>query len=236
MAEPIIGFVPCRAGSERVKDKNLREFAGFSHGLLELKLLQLSKVSKLEKIIVSSNDENVLAFASAFAKIDSRVTPLERPNSLGSSGTSMTDLIKYISELEETGVIFWTHVTLPFVNSMHYGKIIDEYSRIIESGYDSLFTATVIHKFLWTKTGPYNYSAAYEKWPRSQDIQPLYDINHAVYMLPFSLMRLESDRVGKRPYLYDLPEEVALDIDWENQFQLLNDIATAKKQRNISLV
>lgn len=87
-AGPIVAVVPCRAGSERVKGKNTRPFAGFENGLLELKLKQLSNVEDLDEIIVSTNDPIVSDIATQFGEeYDQRVRVEERPDNLGRSST-----------------------------------------------------------------------------------------------------------------------------------------------------
>ena len=37
-------FLPCRSGSQRVKNKNIKKFHKYKFGLVELKLKQLLKV------------------------------------------------------------------------------------------------------------------------------------------------------------------------------------------------
>lgn len=229
--------LPARAGSERVIHKNTRRFADFKGGLLELKLKQLSAVSDIDKIIVSSNDPNILEYSNNFSiSIDNRVVPVERPDELGRSSTPMSEFIRYIGNLQSDGVMLMTHVTHPFVTSKVYSDLIKQWKAVQENGYDSLMTVTKLHKFIWDRNGPYNYDNNIEKWPRSQDIEPLFEINHAAYVIPFLRMREVGDRVGTNPYLYDMAESVAMDIDWEDQFQLLNDIALAKISRGINLI
>jgi CMP-N-acetylneuraminic acid synthetase len=74
----IIGFVPCRAGSERVLNKNTHPFADFEGGLLELKLRQLAQVPELCRIIVSTNDPAVLEYSPGSATRWMRVSTLCR--------------------------------------------------------------------------------------------------------------------------------------------------------------
>lgn len=234
--EPIIALIPCRAGSERVKNKNTRPFADIEGGLLELKLNQLSRVSEIEKIIVSSNDVFVLDYVRRFGKErDSRCVAVERPDELGHSSTPMSAFIRYSATLEASGVMLMTHVTHPLVTSAVFSELIAKYHQVAAEGNDSLFTATKIHKFLWDENGPYNYDNTVEKWPRSQDIKPIFEINHAAYLMPFQRMREVGDRIGTRPYIYEMSENVAMDIDWEEQFQLLSDIVLAKKARGLNL-
>lgn len=51
----ITAVIPVRAGSQRVKDKNLRPFAGTN--LMELKIKSLLRVPELDSIIVNTNSD-----------------------------------------------------------------------------------------------------------------------------------------------------------------------------------
>lgn len=234
----MIGFIPCRAGSERVKHKNTRPFAGYENGLLELKLRQLQKVSGLDRIIVSSNDQRVLDYSAEFAATeDPRVEPLPRPDEWGNSATSMGAFITdYIAHLSEDGDIFWTHVTHPFATAAVYDRALAAYARIRAEGQDSLISATRLQKFLWRNGRPFNYDNSVERWPRSQDIEPVFEINHAIYAMPFALMRTTGDRIGHKPYFFEMEEAESMDIDWEEQFVLMEEIARARRQNGQSLL
>ncbi|MCP1304862.1 acylneuraminate cytidylyltransferase family protein [Halomonas sp. R1t8] len=237
MSEAIVALIPARAGSERVKYKNTRPFAEFKNGLLELKLRQLVKVKEISKIIVSTNDPIVSAYATHFGKsIDGRVKVIDRPDELGRSSTPMSAFIRYAASLEDSGTMLMTHVTHPFITSSVFSELISAWHAAKEKGHDSLVTVTKLHKFIWDENGPYNYDNSVEKWPRSQDIKPLFEINHAAYFMPFSRMREVGDRIGNNPDLYELPESIAMDIDWEDQFKLLEDIAAARLSRGIDLL
>ncbi|WP_300345375.1 hypothetical protein [Nesterenkonia sp.] len=236
--EPITAVVPCRAGSERVKNKNTRPFAGYGHGLLELKLSQLADVDELDEIIVSTNDPVVADYAEKFsASHDARVTVMERPDELGRSSTPMSRFIQYLGTLRETGTMLMTHVTHPFVTAETFRELIASWRQAAASGHDSLLTVTKLHTFLWDAQGrPYNYDAAAERWPRSQDIDPLYEINHVAYLIGFPTVRSTGDRVGENPFMHQMSGEAVMDIDWEDQFQLLEDLARAKQLRGQSLI
>lgn len=233
-----IGFIPCRAASERVKNKNTRPFAGYKHGLLELKLRQMGAVAGFDEIIVSSNDPEVLKYAANFSAMeDSRVKPILRPEIWGGSNTSMGEFIsEYIADLRLDGHLLWTHVTHPFVTAEVYTKALAVYAEKLSQGYDCLVSSTKIQKFLWRDGRPFNYDNSAERWPRSQDLEPVYEINHAIYALSFQLMRQVRDRVGLSPYFFELDEGCAMDIDWEEQFLLTEEIASARQRRGVSLI
>lgn len=237
-AEQITVVVPARAGSERVKHKNTRPFASYEGGLLELKLEQLTRTGEIDRIIVSSNDPAVLDYTAQFADQhdDGRIEALERPDELGRSSTPMSVFLQYVAELQEAGTMMMTHVTHPLIGSQHFSELIGAWREAADAGHDSLLTVTKLQTFLWDENGPFNYDASQEKWPRSQDIKPLYEVNHGAYFIPFRTMREVDDRVGAAPRMHELPENVVLDIDWEEQFALLEDIVRAKELRGISVL
>jgi len=63
----ITAFLPCRKGSQRIPDKNIKSFAGNEGGLLNIKLRQLVECELIDQILVSSNDERVLENATNFS-------------------------------------------------------------------------------------------------------------------------------------------------------------------------
>lgn len=235
---PVTALVPCRAGSERVKDKNTRPFAGFEGGLLQLKLQQLVNVPEIDNIIVSTNDPVVMDFTRTFAATtDKPIEINERPDELADSSTPMSKFIQYAAELQDEGTMLMTHVTHPLVTAKTFTELIAAWKRAEAAGHDSLITATRLHAFLWDADAkPFNYDDSQEKWPRSQDIDPLFEINHAAYLMPFERMREVGDRVGTNPFIFEMDQSVAMDIDWEHQFHLLEDIVTAKRQRGLDLL
>ena len=54
----ITAVIPIRSGSQRVKDKNLRPFAGTT--LMENKIEMLLNVPELDSIIVNTNSEEAI--------------------------------------------------------------------------------------------------------------------------------------------------------------------------------
>lgn len=54
----ITAVIPIRSGSQRVKDKNLREFGDTC--LMELKIKNLLNVPEIDEIIVNTNSEEAI--------------------------------------------------------------------------------------------------------------------------------------------------------------------------------
>lgn len=219
----VYAFLPCREGSERVPKKNIKSFNEFDNGLVELKLKQLLACSAIDKVILSTNDGEILDYA---ATIDNdKLIVHKRDDALCRSGTSTDELVAHALSLVTDGHILWTHVTSPFINSEQYELIIKDYFQKLESGYDSLMTTSLIHGFLWDKKGPVNYDRNKEKWPRTQTIEPIHEINSAVFLSSVSNYAILNDRIGKKPYLYVLNKIIAHDIDWPEDFIIAEAIA-----------
>ena len=50
-------FLPMRKGSQRIKNKNIRDFSGIKGGLSFIKISQLLKVESISRIVISTDDE-----------------------------------------------------------------------------------------------------------------------------------------------------------------------------------
>jgi CMP-N-acetylneuraminic acid synthetase len=213
-------FVPCRAGSERVKHKNTRDFAGVKGGLLAIKLAHLDASRKIDDIIVSSNDPIVLDIASTFSKAARKpVVVSERPEHLSTAATSIVDLTLHACDLAGDGVVAWAHVTSPLVGAGDYDAMIAAYENALGAGtHDSLMTVTVMHKFLWNAAGPLNYKPHPLKWPRTQDIPAVFEINSASFIADVETCRANNDRVGVSPLLFEMAQWKSIDVDWDDDF------------------
>ena len=216
-------FLPCRKGSERVPKKNIKPFAGIENGLVELKLKQLLSCDVIDEVVLSTNDEAILTFAASVVHPKLRVH--KRIDSLCTSSTSTDELVAHAAELIPKGHILWTHVTSPFINAKVYQQIIEQYFKSLEQGYDSLMTTTLIHGFLWDEQAPINYDRSKEKWPRTQTIAPVHEINSGVFLNSAENYRQFDDRIGNKPFLYPMNKITAHDIDWHEDFVIAEAIA-----------
>lgn len=213
-------FLPTRKGSERVKNKNTRKFSDFEGGLLELKLLQLKHLN-VEEVILSTNDEESLKVAKTLQKDFPNLKIDLRPDHLASSSTSLTDLINYVPEITGCDHIIWTHVTSPMVDATTYQESIDRYEEAIKNGHDSLMSVLPFQNFLWKKEFNDIINREGElRWPRTQDLAILYEINSAIFITPRNIYKEKMDRVGDNPYLFEMNKLNSLDVDWEEDFKI----------------
>lgn len=219
MSEKIAFFLPTRKGSERVKSKNTRPFAGIEGGLVENKIKQLLATKHIDEILFSSNDEMCIAIAEKYAS-DSRLRIIPRPNELCLSTTNLQDLICYVPTITNADHILWGHVTTPLVEAKVYDTAIEQYLSKIIKGYDSLVSVKELKNFLLNQEGKLVNNTTDIPWPRTQDLEPLYEINHAIFLAKRSVYTEQKNRIGQKPLLYIMDEIHSKDIDWEEDFKI----------------
>jgi N-acylneuraminate cytidylyltransferase len=219
-------FLPVRKGSNRVRNKNTRCFAGVEGGLLKIKLQQLLTVERVQDIYLSTDDPEAMKVAESFHSL--RIKVVERPEALCLSSTVIEDLIDYVPTVVSAEHIFWVHATAPFADADTLNEALDVYNQRVvnEKAYDSLLSVTKIQQFLWSKRENrcINHDRTVVKWPRTQDLEPLYEINHAFYINSRQNYFAHHDRIGVSPFLFELDKIRSFDIDWEEDFEIAQSI------------
>lgn len=218
----ITAFLPCRKGSQRIPDKNIKPFAGIEGGLLKIKLDQILQSSKIDRVVLSSNDERILEYAEKLN--EARIIIDHRPEHLGASSTTTDSLITYVPSLIEEGHILWTHVTSPFMESSDYDTLINAYFNGLDKGYDSLMTVLKLQGFIWDKNSPISYQRDVLKWPMTQNIEPLYEVDSGAFISSVENYSRYQDRIGNKPFLYEQGKMKSIDIDWPDDFTFAEDL------------
>jgi len=217
--EKVVFFLPTRKGSQRVKNKNTRMFAGIDGGLLANKLSQLVKTKKIDEIILSTNDEESIRIAEKFSYCD-RLKIIPRPEELCLSSTNLQDLICYVPTITDADHILWGHVTTPIAGAEEYDKGVEAYMDKLKEGYDSLVSVCELRNFLLNKEGKLINNTTPIPWPRTQDLEPLYEINHVMFIAKREIYINNKNRIGEKPFLYVMDEQKSFDIDWEDDFAI----------------
>lgn len=213
-------FLPTRKGSERVKNKNTRPFAGIEGGLLENKITQLLDTKLIDEIILSTNDKQCIEIAQRYSSQDSRLRIIERPDSLCLSTTNLQELICYVPTITDADYIVWGHVTTPLADSQQYDEGIRLFKSKMNEGYDSLVGVTELRNFLLNEDGELINNSTNLPWPRTQDLNPLYEINHTMFLAHRNIYIKEKNRIGHKPLLHVMDKIHSFDIDWEDDFTI----------------
>jgi CMP-N-acetylneuraminic acid synthetase len=140
-------IIPARGGSKGVLKKNIKNFCGDS--LLSRAIKCLKQSECFEKIIVTSDDSNILDKAS-----EHNVELHLRKKEIESRDDIMTDIpvlsyLKGISQNERPEFSFMVQCTAPFMRSEKYQKA---YSVLLKNPNSTVFAAELAHQFLWEKS------------------------------------------------------------------------------------
>lgn len=217
----IKALVAVRAGSQRVKDKNIRPFAGSN--LLEIKIKQLQRISNLDGIIVNSDSDDMLGIAK---KLGCEI--VKRDEKYASNSVSMSDVYRNMAENAECDHIAYINVTNPLIEDSTIIRAIDTYMENINT-YDSLNSAHLIKEFLFKENLPINYDLRNQ--PRSQDLPDISALNFAVNLISREKMIECKNVVGYKPYIYLIDEVEATDIDNQIDFDFAEFIYKKKKMK-----
>lgn len=229
--EKVAFYLPTRKGSERVINKNTRPFADIDGGLVENKIRQVLKTKLIDEIIFSSNDEACIAIAEKYK--DSRLRIIVRPEELCLSSTNLQDLISYVPTITDAAHILWGHVTTPLCGADQYDAGIKLYLDKLDEGYDSLVGVTELKNFLLNKEGKIINNNTDIPWPRTQDLETLYPINHTMFLAKREVYTVYKNRIGRKPVLHIMDELHSFDIDWPDDFIIAEIMYINLYERNL---
>lgn len=202
----ITAIIPVRAGSTRLKNKNIAPFAGTN--LLVNKIHQLHEVKEISKIVVSSDSDVMLAMASAAGAETHRRAPEycdEKTKTFG-------EVVRHIAESVEGDDILWATCTSPLVFPKDYRKAIEEYYPALEKGFDSLMSVESFKRYIWNEEGPLNYELGLKHVP-SQQLPTLYFVTDGILMAPRKKMIEWAYFHGSHPYKFLVDKRTGCDID-----------------------
>jgi len=201
-------LIPVRAGSQRVKNKNIRPFAGTT--LLEVKIRQLLRIPGLDGVIVNSESEEMLDIArKAGAE-----TVLRDPY-FASSTVPINEVYKDIAAHFDADVMVYANCTNPLLSDKSVQGCLEEFKKMPET-FDSLNTAHFIKEFLWLDGKAINYDPT--KMPKSQNLPDILALNFAVNIIRRKDILRAGSIVGLHPRLFPIDQLEATDIDNECDF------------------
>ncbi len=217
--ETIVALVPMRHHSERVPGKNYRPLAGkpLFHHILDT-LLQCPEISR---IAIDTDSPNIM---ESLRKDYPQVVIIERPEHLRADTTPMNEVLLHDTAQVPADLYLQTHSTNPLLRPQTVSRAIQALVSQYPA-YDSLFSVTRIQTRLWDQLArPVNHNPAILL--RTQDLPPVYEENSCIYLFNRQTLEQRRNRLGERPYLFEIPAAEAWDIDEELDFAITDLILT----------
>ena len=211
----IKALLPMKGTSERVPNKNMRNFNGkpLYHSIMKSLL-----ASKYINKVVINTDSEVIA-NDAKENFGKRIIIINRPMEIQGGDVSMNIIIDYDLEQLEGEHFLQTHSTNPLLKTETIDNAIEQYFKKLEE-YDSLFGVTKVQTRFYDKdASPVNHNP--EELLRTQDLEPFYEENSNFYI--FSKKSFENSnkkRIGIKPQIFEVNKLEAVDIDEPEDFKL----------------
>lgn len=220
----IAALVPMRHHSVRVPGKNYRLLAGrpLFHHILQA----LLDVPQISEVVVDTDSPIIMeGITGQFP----RVRVLERPEHLRADTVPMNEILMYDTSQVSADFYLQTHSTNPLLRVETIARAV-QFMLTNYPAYDSLFGVTRLQTRLWDALGrPVNHNPAILL--RTQDLPPIYEENSCIYMFTRQTLELRRNRIGERPYLFEIDPAEARDIDEELDF-LIADLLLQHRQNN----
>ncbi|GAA5118457.1 acylneuraminate cytidylyltransferase family protein [Luteolibacter yonseiensis] len=216
----IKAIVPVRAGSQRVKNKNIKPFAGSS--LLELKIRELQACAHISEVVVNSDSDEMLELAA-----NCGARPEKRDPYFASATVPMNEVYEYLAKTTDADVIVHAPATSPLITSATFDELITQFLGLDPAEYDSLNTVHDVKEFLWLGNAPLNFGI--EAIPHSQDLPDVLAFNWAAGIMHRENLIRRKAIVGLKPYLHKLSHEEAFDIDTPEQFEFAEYLLRKRK-------
>lgn len=207
----LTAIVPMRHSSERVPGKNYRDFAG--KPLFHHVVQTLLDCKQINQVVIDTDSPIVIEqCATAFPS----VLVLERPEHLKDGTIPMNDVLLNTINQVPSEFYLQTHSTNPILSSETLSKGIAKFFELYPM-HDSLFSVTRKHVRFWDSLArPINHNA--NILLRTQDLPPIFEENSCFYLFTKEILERKHNRIGDRPFLYEIPEVEAQDIDVELNF------------------
>ncbi len=214
----VTAIVPMRHDSERVKGKNYRDFNGkpLYHYVIE----SLLHAQSVQQVVIDTDSPFILADATQHFP---EVICLERPTHLRDGAIPMNDVLLHTVSQVSSDFYLQTHSTNPLLKAETIEAAVSYFLRQFPM-YDSLFGVTRLQTRLWDALG-----LAVNHNPnillRTQDLPPIFEENSCLYLFTKKTLEEQHNRIGNRPFLWEISKREAVDIDEEIDFQLAEMMA-----------
>jgi len=203
----IIAVIPARGGSKNIPRKNVRFLD--SKPLLTYAIETASKSKYIDRIVVSSEDDEILEYAKIYG-----TEIVKRPENLATDSMPLDPVIFHAVVTVESRLntsydfVVTLQPTVPLLSVQTLDKAIES---MISGEYDSLISVVKKSHIYWRKRGAKVILVQEERRNR-QYLEPLYQEVGAIFISRRDIIT-ESNHIGEEKKLFEIPVDESIDID-----------------------
>ena len=208
----VVSFIPIKLNNQRLPGKNLLPLAG--RPTCQYIFDTINEVDTIDEKYVYCSDEAIREY------MPEGLTFLKRDTYLDGYMVKGLEIIERFVQDVDADIYVLTHVTQPFTKSESIKKALD---KVISGEYDSAFSAVVLQDYLWKDGKPFNYDM--KNIVRTQDLDPIYMETGAFFIFRKEVFTELGQRIGNNPYIYEIDQFEAVDIDTAEDFEFAKVVA-----------
>jgi CMP-N,N'-diacetyllegionaminic acid synthase len=214
----ILAIIPARGGSKGIPRKNLQPVTGVP--LVVHTIRHALEAALVDRVVVSTDDDEIAA-VSAAQGVEVIQRPLEISGDTASSESALLHALDVLSARGEVApeLVVFLQATSP----IRRPSDIDGAVRLLlEQGYDSVFSASVAHGFVWEARDDGVVPLDYEPGarPMRQQIGEREMENGSIYVLRPRILRETGVRLGGNIGIYRMGYLEGLQIDEPEDLEL----------------
>jgi CMP-N-acetylneuraminic acid synthetase len=222
----VVALLPMKANSERVPNKNFRDFAG--KPLFRWILDSLLEIDEIDLVVINTDAREILE-QNGLVDID-RVLVRDRPEEICGDMVSMNLVIQNDVENVAADTYMMTHTTNPLLTKSSMANALKYFQQSnSDEGADSLFTVNKVQTRFYREDG-----SAVNHDPgnliRTQDLEPWFEENSNLYIFTAESFAKTKARIGQKPVMFETPSLESYDIDDQDDWNLAELIASARQK------
>jgi len=219
----VLCIIPARGGSKSIPRKNIIHLAG--KPLIAWSIEAALAATSISRVIVTTDDKEIAYIAKIWGA-ETMLRPPELANDTASSESALLHVIETLKQEEnyEADLIVFLQATSPYRSTTD----IDDSVKLLQTGYDSVFSAYSQHfigRWKIDKNGyacPLNFDPTNR--PRRQDLADEYIENGSIYVFKPDILQSTGSRMGGRIGIYIMAEERSWQIDKPEDLKFLEKL------------
>lgn len=219
----VVSFIPIKLNNQRLPGKNTMLLNG--RPTCDYIFETISNVDAIDEKYVYCSNEEIIPYIKPYEEKGLKF--LKRDPYLDGFMVKGLEIIDRFVKDVDADIYVLTHVTQPFTKS---GSIAKALEKVVSGEYDSAFSAVVLQDYMWMNGKPFNYDM--KNIVRTQDLDPIYMETGAFFIFKKEVFTELGQRIGMHPYIYEIDQFEAVDIDTAEDFEFAKVVATYLATQN----
>lgn len=219
----IVSFIPIKLNNERLPGKNTAVLDG--RPMCDYMFETISGIDAIDEKYVYCSDKAIEPYIAPYR--DKGLRFLQRDKYLDGYQVRGLEIIGRFVKDVDADIYILSHVTQPFVKA---SSIIRALEKVVSGKNDSAFSAVVLQDYMWQNGKPLNYDP--KDFVRTQDLTPIYMETSGFFIFRKEVFTELGQRIGKNPYICEVDQFEAVDIDTPDDFEFAKAVAIHLNEKN----